>query len=109
MRGNSGRKCSSMVVMSLRSGTKGALRVKLSHPYIGVRVNNCLWDIRRVIRDWLEDMCMVLDARVRALMWYGALKPACSFRQRALVWWMFSPRVNIGLTFLTDPEHILLR
>jgi homoaconitase/3-isopropylmalate dehydratase large subunit len=37
--------------------------VKLSHPYIGVCVNNRLRDMQRLIRRPLEVTCMVSDAR----------------------------------------------
>jgi hypothetical protein len=42
------------------------LRVKLTHPYIGVCENNCLREMRRVIRRRLEDTCTISDAQRRA-------------------------------------------
>jgi len=45
------------------------LRVKLSHPYIGVCENNHLSEVRRcLMRRLLEDTCTVSDARRRALL-----------------------------------------
>ena len=63
------------------------LRVKLSH----ASENNRLWNMRRVIREWLADTCRVIDARRHARMWYNVLI--------LVIWWVFSPRVGMRLVF----------
>ena len=86
------------------------LRVKLSHPYIGVCVNNPLHEMRRLIRRLLENTCMVSVARGRTLVGQGALLLVHSFGPCTLVWWMFDPRVSVGLTFqpVYNTNYILL-
>lgn len=50
------------------SNRSSYIRVKLSHPYIGARENNRLRNMRRVIREWLEDTDMVIVAQKRTQM-----------------------------------------
>jgi len=131
MRGNGGGKYSVTVVMSLRGGTicrhvntptlksvmklrkcvwemwwkvNCALRVKLSHPYIGAHENNRLRDMRCVIRGLLEDV-MYGDWRMEAcssMMWCTVV--GVFFRTSCLsagdVWPMFQYEIDL----LVGPE-----